>query len=66
MDISSILLPFGIFCGHFGIFLGHFGILLGHLGTFWGHFGIFSRFGMLCQGKSGNPGLLRSTSGGGK
>jgi hypothetical protein len=34
MTISSVLLPFGIFCGH------------------------FSRFGMLCEEKSGNPGQM--------
>jgi hypothetical protein len=42
MDVSSILLPFGIFCGH----LVYFVVILVY----------FSHFGMLYQEKSGNPG----------
>jgi hypothetical protein len=42
MAIWFILLPFGIFCGHFGIV--------------YGYLANFSRFGMLHQEKSGNPG----------
>jgi hypothetical protein len=41
MAIWYILLPFGIVCDLFGIFYEYF---------------IFSRFGMLYQEKSGNPG----------
>jgi hypothetical protein len=42
MAIWFILLPFGIFCGHFGIV--------------YGYLANFSRFGMLHQERSGNPG----------
>jgi hypothetical protein len=41
-DILSILRQFDILCGHFGIF--------------YGYLVYFSRFGMLYQEKSGNPG----------
>jgi hypothetical protein len=42
MAIWSILLPFGIFCGHF-------------VGVIYGYLVHFSRFGMLHQEESGNP-----------
>jgi hypothetical protein len=57
MAIWSILLPFGIFCGHlvyindiWCTYLWSFYIFYGYLVAY------FSRFGMLSQEKSGNPG----------
>jgi hypothetical protein len=55
-----ILWPFGIFCGHYGIFGGHlvyYYIVVWYIILL---FGIFSRFGMLYQEKSGNPGGERT------
>jgi hypothetical protein len=40
-----------------GIFYGHLVYLFHGILVFYGHLAYFSRFGMLYQEKSGNPGL---------
>jgi hypothetical protein len=64
--ILSILRPFCLFYGHFVYFTAILSILrpfcihiLWPFGIFYSHFGIFSRFGMLYQEISGNPGIGR-------
>jgi hypothetical protein len=49
-----IFWPFNIFCGHLLNFVAIWYILW-RLGIFYGHLVCFSRFGMMYQGKSGNP-----------
>jgi hypothetical protein len=44
----------GSICGHF-VYFTAISSTLWLFSIFCGHFGVFSRFGMLCQGKSGNP-----------
>jgi hypothetical protein len=63
MAIWYILWPFGIFYCHLVYFtaiwyiLLPFGNIFGHLVYLWVIWYIFYRFGILCQEKSGNPGL---------
>jgi hypothetical protein len=59
MAIWYILWPFGIFCGHL-VYFWLFGIFYGHLVYFrlFTYVVYFSRFGLLYQEKSGNPGPM--------
>jgi hypothetical protein len=62
MAVWSILRPFGIgILWPFGLFYGHL-VYLRPLGIFCGHLVNVSRFGMLYQEKSGNPGQERMPS----
>jgi hypothetical protein len=62
MAIRSILLPFGIFCGHLVYFtsiwyiLWPFDLFYCHLVDFVAFWYIFTRFGILYPENSGNPG----------
>jgi hypothetical protein len=59
MSIWNILWPFGIFYGHLEYFMAIWNILW-PFGNFVVILDIFPRFGILCQEKSGNPGLINS------